>query len=328
MISNILNLHPRILSLSEFFSYVGVHRLFRSRRPNGERMWKFYSRQSNHTRLMLREPDFEEFLYPIHEPGARFTQHDVPSIMCATLPHITNEYEALFDELDPVVRAQPKQAPVAHLRHLFGWLCERFGADVWAERSGASFLFASRLLREFPEARVVHIYRDGRETAISMSRHYLFRLIAAILKKMRSFGIDPIRLMRRKRLWESSNSWMESLLPVLVRYENLPFDRLTLVDFAVFWNAMVELGDRMLGELPPERLLNLRFEDLQTQPQGQLRRLIQFIAPALEDEEWIRRASAIPRPTRSNFAELDKAQQVNITEACRPGLETLGYPCR
>ena len=326
MVSNVLNLHPRVLSLSEFFSYVGVHRLFRSRRLTGGRMWEFYSRQSNHTRLMLREPDFEEFLYPIHEPGSRFTQHDVPSIMCATLPHITNEYEALFDELEPIVRSQPTQAPVAHLRHLFGWLCERFSADVWVERSGASFLFASRLLREFPEARVVHIYRDGRETAISMSRHYLFRLIAAIMKKMGSHGINPFGLMRRKWLRENSSSCMESLLPLLVRYEKLPFDRLTLLDFAVFWSAMVELGHQMLSELSTERLLNLKFEDLQSQPVGQLRRLIQFIDPALEDEEWLSRASAIPRPTPSKFVKLGKAEQATLTEACRPGLEILGYP--
>ena len=328
MVSDILNAHPRVLSLSEFFSYVGVHRLFRARRSTGGRMWELYGRQSGHNRLMLREPSFEEFLYPAGEPGARFTLHDVPPIMCATLPHITDEYEALFDALEPVVRGQPKQPPVAHLRYLFGWLCERFGADVWVERSGASFLFASRLLRELPDTRVVHVYRDGRETAVSMSRHYLFRLIVAILKKVGSFGIDPVALMRRKRLWGVGSAWMESLLPVLVKYERLPFDRLALPDFAAFWSAQIELGHRMLGELPPERLLNLRYEDLQAEPEGQLLRLIRFIDPSLEDEGWIRRASTIPRPAPSKFAQLGRAEQAAITEACRPGLEILGYPHR
>ena len=326
MVSNILNLHPRVLSLSEFFSYVGVQRLFRSRRLAGEKMWRLYSRQSNHTRLMLREPFFDEFLYPIDEPGSRFTQSDVPPIMCASLPHIADDYEALFDELERVVREQAKQPPAAHLRYLFGWLCERFGADVWVERSGSSLLFASRLLREFPDARVVHVYRDGRETAISMSRHYLFRLIVAILKKVGSFGIDPIMLLRRKRLWESSNSWMEALLPILIRYEKLPFDELALPDFAVFWSATIELAHQMLGDLSPERLLNLKFEDLQAEPEDQLRRLIRFIDPSLEDEEWIRRACAVPRPTPSKFAQLGKTEQAAVTEACRPGLEILGYP--
>ena len=121
---------------------------------------------------------------------------------------------------------------------------------------------------------------------------------------------------------------MESLLPVLVRYERLPFDRLALPDFAAFWSAQIELGHRMLGELAPERVLDLGYEDLQIDPEGQLRRLIRFIDPSLEDEGWIRRASTIPRPAPSKFAQLDRAEQAAITDACRPGLEILGYPHR
>ena len=98
-----------------------------------------------------------------------FTRHDVPPILCATLPHLTDQYEALYDELESFVRAQPKQPPVAHIRSLFAHLCERFGCSVWVERSGLTLLVGSRLLRKFPEARVIQIYRDGRETAISVA---------------------------------------------------------------------------------------------------------------------------------------------------------------
>ena len=75
---------------------------------------------------MLREK-YEQLLYPIDDPEARFTRLDVPPILCATLPHLTDRYEALFDELEPVVRGQPRQRPVEHFRFLFGSLCERFG---------------------------------------------------------------------------------------------------------------------------------------------------------------------------------------------------------
>lgn len=325
MVSNVLNLHPRVLSLSEFFSYVGVQPLFRSRRSTGDRMWKLYSGQQNHTRLMLRQPSFEEFLYPANDPNARFGTDDVPSILCATLPHLTQDYEELFDELEPVVRRQPKQPPADHLRHLFAWLCQRYDADVWTERSGASILFAPRLLREFPEARVVHVYRDGRETAVSMSNHYLFRLIAAILRRSRRMGIDPVSLMRWRRLWEKINSWMELMFPILIKPERLPFDKLTIAEFATLWNAMIELEAQMRKEIPPDRYLGVKFEDVQAAPEAQLRRLIRFIDPALEDEAWVRAASAVPRPTRSRFATLSVGEQATVTEACRPGLESLGY---
>ena len=269
---------------------------------------------------------YEELLYPLDDPRARFSQHDVPPILCATLPHLTERHEELFDEMEPVVRAQPRQPCADHFRHLFEWLCRRFGCTVWAERSGGSLLFASRLLREFPEARVVHVFRDGRETAISMSRHYLFRLIAATMLKLRSFGFDALTSLAHGKHWERISFRLEPLTRVLCAPERLPWDDLALPHFGTLWSAMIERGNRMLGHFPTGRLLNVRFEDVQAEPDAQIRRLIRFIGPDLEDEAWLREVSAIPRPTPSKFEKLGAADRAALAEACRPGLERLGYP--
>ena len=324
MVSDVLNRHPRILSLSEFFSFVGL-KAFLRRRVNGAYMWRLYSQQQNRSRLMLRGR-YEELLYPVDSPDARFSQDDVPPILCATLPHLTEGYEALYDELGPVVRGQPKQSPANHFRRHFQWLGERFNRRVWAERSGGSLLFASRLLRQFPEARVIHVYRDGRETALSMSNHYLFRMIVATLRAFQRVGIDMMDAMARGRHWDRVSPWLEPFVSAFFRPERLPYDKLTLTDFATFWSGMVERGQRIFSQLPPERFLPLRFEDAQANPEEQFRRLIRFISPELEDEAWLREASAIPRPTRSRFAKLEPADQDAVARACRPGLELLGYP--
>jgi len=325
MVSNLLNAHPRVLSLSEFFSYVGMD-AFRLRNPAGDDMWEIYSSQRDRTRLMLQE-SYEELLYPVDGPARRFTRHDVPPILCATLPHLTDQYEALYDELEPFVRSQPTQPPLNHVRHLFAHLCERFGCNVWVERSGLTLLVGSRLLRQFPEARVIHIYRDGRETAISMSRHYLFRMIVATFKRLRMFRmfLAAMPLMAGGGSAENIVSLMEAFIPKLVSYEKLPFNKLKVTDFAAFWNALIALAAKMLGELPPTRLLNIKFEDMQAEPELHVRRLIRFIDPGLEDEAWIRKASAIPRPTPSKFLTLNADDQTAVTAACRPGLERLGY---
>lgn len=324
MVSNILNRHPQVLSLSEFFSYLGM-RSFLQWRPSGDRMWDLYSRQRKRTRLMLREK-YEELLYPIDDPAARFTRHDVPPILCATLPHLTERYEVLFDELGLVVRSQGRQRPVEHFRFLFGWLCQRFGHNVWAERSGGSLLFAARLLREFSDARVIHVYRDGRETAISMSRHYLFRMIVAHLRVLRSWGIDAMTSMSKGKHWDRVNPWLEPIVNAFIHTERLPHDQLTLPEFARFWSVMVERGHRLFDDFPAERLLDVRFEDVQAEPEAQIRRLIRFIDPSLEDEAWLREVITIPRPTPSNFNRLPADERAAMTEACRPGLERLGYP--
>ncbi len=325
MVSNMLNLHPRVLSLSEFFSFVGTGAM-RRRRTTGEQMWVWYARQRRRTKLMLRE-DFEELAYPFGGPGARYGLDDVPPILCSALPHLTPAHDALFDELGPVVRARPRQAPALHFRDLFEWLCRRMERDVWVERSGASLLFGARLLRAFPDARVVHVYRDGRETAISMSRHYLFRMILATMHALRSRGIDAMSQMSQGRFWEWIALWLEPMATRCLDPAKLPYDKLTLADFGVFWSGMIERGHELLAGLPPDRLLNVAFEDLRATPEPHLRRLIRFLSPELEDDDWVREASRLPRPprARTHFERLDAADRKALAQACLPGLERMGY---
>lgn len=324
MLSNLLNRHPGVLSLSEFISYIGI-RWLSHRRLTGDWMWECYSRPKHRTRLMVRGR-YEELLYPLEDPNARFANEDVPPILCATLPHLTRQYEELYDELEPVVREQPRQSPSDHLRYLIKWLCQRYGCCTWVERSGGSLLFASKLIREFPEARVIHMYRDGRETAISMSRHYLFRVITANMLALRVFGLDAMQSLARGRHWEWLSSRLELLTWSLIYPARLIYDKLTLEDFGMLWSAMIERGDRMLGRLPSRRLLRVKFEDVQADPKHEIRRLIRFIDPSLEDETWLRKVCAIPRQTPSRFSQLAPDDQATLNKACRPGLARLGYP--
>ncbi len=101
-------------------------------------------------------------LYPFDDPKARFDATTLPPIMAVALPHVTDRYEDLYDEVERFVRAQPKALPGDHFRALFNWLTARLGKKLWIERSGGSLFMASRLLRHFPEARVVHLFRVSR----------------------------------------------------------------------------------------------------------------------------------------------------------------------
>lgn len=324
MVSDILNRHPQVLSVSEFFSAVGMKALLR-RRVSSRYIWGLYSQHDARMRLSL-QGDFPELIYPVDDPAARFNRQTVPPLSLITLPHLTDDYEALYDELEAVVLGQPAQAPAQHFRYLFEWLQQRLGRPgVWVERSGGSLIFCSKLLQAFPDARIIHVYRDGRETALSMSRHHLFRSLAATLLASRRLGLDLGRRLRDPQR-DNINLWLGMLAGLVVRAERLPYDRLTLRDFGAFWELLTEKAERSFGHYPPDRRLDLRFEDLQADPEGQLRRLIRFIDPSLEDESWLREVVSIPRPTPSKFAELPAAEQEALNEVCRPGLERLGYP--
>lgn len=324
MLSDILNTHPRVLSVSEIFTTVGQGP-FRRRRCTGKHIWQAFSRQSKWLHGAL-QTGYDEVLYPFDAPGARYTRANVPPLACTTLPHLTDECDALFDELAQVAPTWPRRGPSEHFRELFEWLCRRFKRDMWVERSGASLLLASRLLRDYPDARVVHIYRDGRETALSMRNHYVFSTLVATTRAVRAAGIDATRSIATSRHWNRVSPWIEWLGGTFLPPQRLPYRKLTLADYGRFWSAMVERSRWALAELPPEALLNVKMEDMQAEPEEQVRRLIRFLAPELEDEEWVRAASAIPRPTVSRFDDLNPAEQEELAQACRPGLDILGYP--
>lgn len=323
MVSDLLSRHPAVLSLSEFFVPLGAA-AFAWQRPGGERMWRTLSRQSRPLHAMLKDGKVvEENLYRFEAPGARFRPGDLPPILAVTLPHLTDRPEALFDALEPLVRGRPRLPLDEHYRRLFGDLMARFGRRVWVERSGGSLMHAAKLLRLFPEARVVHVFRDGRDTAISMSRHHNFRVLLGAILEVRRLGFDAQRAFLKPR-GSRLDHWINELAFRLLDVDRLAA-RPTLPDFGAFWSDLERVGRRVLGALPPERVLSLRFEDLQAAPRESLAALIRFIDPSLEDAAWLDEVAAIPRAARSKHLALPAAERQALTEACAPGLELLGY---
>ncbi len=324
MLSDMLNLHPNLLSISEFFTLHSTA-LFRRWRMTGNGMWNVLTRQPQLVRYLLRA-DYKELLYPFDDPKSRFERTTVPPILCVTLPHLTNDHEGLFDAMEPVVRKFPRQSPADHCRDLFEWLRERFDRKVWVERSGGSSMYASRLIYRFPEARIIHMHRDGRDVALSMSEHHPFRGIAPYIIALQKRRYDPFRVeAKRDEFWDSMAVRLQPL-HYLSRFPiPMSADRLELAHFGAIWSSMVGATQDVVQHLSSERVLDVRFDDLQRDAERELRRIIRFISTDLENEDWVQEAAAIPRPSRSRFAQLAPAERAALTEACRPGLERLGY---
>jgi hypothetical protein len=109
------------------------------------------------------------------------------------LPHLTRDYDALYDELGPFLRGGGRAPLGQHYRYLFEWLCRRFDRERVVERSGSPLLFVPALARLFEGAKFIHLYRDGRDAAISMQRHAFFRLIVRSAGLFERVGLDPYR---------------------------------------------------------------------------------------------------------------------------------------
>lgn len=110
---------------------------------------------------------------------------DVPRFMA--LPHLTDEPESLRDERGPELRAMGRHALTDHKRFALECMMMRFGRRTRMEPSAGTLPMAPVLAGQCPDARFVHIYRDGWDTAISTGKHtgslaVAFRLLFDRLK--------------------------------------------------------------------------------------------------------------------------------------------------
>ena len=331
LVSNILRQHPKIASLSEFFSFVTdlgceIGQSFPGGEVDGEWLWQRISARLPRQNLMLRhDVAMGEVLYPWRDGAHRFTRDTgVPAISQVTLPHLTDDPDALLEVLEPVVRAFSVAPVGVQFQRLFAWFRERSGASVWAERSGGSLRIAHRLMEHFPEARFVHIVRDGRDAAISMSQHHGFKMVFACFQVLEALGCDPFASKNRQ--------WEEDLPDELAALLPERFTRQAFLDFetppplcAHYWSGEIREGLESLRRLPAERLLTLRYEDFLQTPQETIRDLIKYVRRVDEPEDvaFAQRAARLVERPSSRWQKLGEKELLQLELACRPGVEAL-----
>ena len=323
LMSRLVRMHPKILSISEFFMSVAT-RGFVKKTLDGEQLWKLLSIAHAGEKLVFT-PDqlVDEFLYP-YGPDARFTPEDLPPLLFVVLPHITDDHEALYAEMEPVIRARPRASLAEQYAFLFGWLRDRMDKDLWIERSGASLTFLPPLKDMYPDAKFIHVYRDGRDVAMSMVRHAPTRLYAHAWHTAGMVGVNPL-----KRPFLLGETPIVPLFePVAVKLLGLGkklHEPLPPADTGAFWSAMIEVGLQNLKGLGPDRLMSMKYEDLVANPRSELERFVGFLGPDLMDEAWLEAASAIPRYKDPAWKDLPADDLAALEKAVAPGMALLGY---
>ncbi|MEU0133174.1 hypothetical protein ABZ172_03890 [Streptomyces sp. NPDC006296] len=320
MLSDLVNLHPGALSLSEFFACLDPG-VFPGGTLDGPAFWKVLGTpRLKPNVLMSRGVTVPEYRYPVG--SGRYAAGEVPALSLMTLPPLTEDPDELFDRIRDEVTGW-SAAPVSrqYLR-LFSWWASSCGRDVVVERSGASLRFLPELLTQFPAARFVHMYRDGPDSAVSMSRHPLFRLGVLIGDMRAELGVDPYR---------SPDPGHSDRLPERLR----PFapdglDAAALADADI---PLARFGDmwsratgalRHLDGLPPERLLHLSYDAVVADPVPRLTAFGRFAGLA-DPEEWAALAAGRvdrKRAGAGNRLSPDRAEELRL--ACVPGNRRLG----
>ena len=323
LMSNLIRLHPEILSLSEFFMGF-ASRAFVYEAPTGAQFWDMLSKPSAALKKVWdpgQNPT--EFLYEFG-PGARFDRETLPPISFVTLPHVTDDPDGLIAELEEVIPRRPRAPLAEHYRFFFHWLQERLEKTLWIERSGGSLAMVAPLAKLFPDAKFVHVYRDGRDVAMSFAGHPPMKLFAQNWHMAKRFGVDllrpPFRLGTNRFI-----AWAEPLVEPFSPIEKQLASPCPIPKIGTFWSEMIKVGLEDLNAIPAAQRLDISYEDLMADPAGALTRFIRFVDPRLEHSTWIAEAAAIPSPGRNKWKELPEAERAALEEACAPGLALLGY---
>jgi putative sulfotransferase len=328
MLSNMVREHPKILSISEFFSFVGdgfhCPQAFSGQPMDGRCFWEIVSGVGPLSSLNLRyRIPMDERLYPCDDPNARFSwETGVPAILQTCLPHLTKDHDALFDLLHDEVIEWPLASVGEHYGHLFGWLAAHFGKQLWIERSGGGLAMMKQFLIMFPDARFAHVVRDGRDVVLSMQKHMAFRVHLAIAALGQVLGVDPLHSSDRSQI-DRVPAELRPFLPETFNGAALRTYDIPLELCAGLWTDWIARGQEALNLLPADRLLTLRYEDFLTDPKAQLDALTAFLGEEFVDEDWSTSCAATVRQPRSTWRDLPMDEARTLTEASRPGFELL-----
>lgn len=291
LLSNALALDSDTLSLSELFFCLHPE-AFPAGVISGRELWSILSARSGGASILMNigaEPP--EFLYPL-DGGRRFSRSSgVPRILCVTLPAICEDHEGLYDRLAEAVPSYPEQTAAEHYRQLFMHIAHWLDRSRWVERSGASGFFVDQLVKNFPEARFIHLTRGTDATARSMSRHSVFRLIALRSEFIRRCGTDVFDI--QGDLPDAPPDLVD-LLPGRLSRESLAAWDPGINTFRMLVSFQRNRIKAALKRVPENQVLLVRYEDLLDNATFEFERIATFLGLA-HPTGWAKQAAALVR---------------------------------
>lgn len=318
LLSRMMAEHPSVLSVFEFFNGLDMSKRFSREPVDGQDFAHLISQEHPFVTMVLKRGyEVPEITYPF-EPGARYRRDDaLPWILVSTLPRLTDDPDALFDETVAFAASLPRQELSLHYRSLFEWLAQRLGRECWIERSGSSIDYIESLHALYPSARFLHLHRDGPETALSMREHHAYRLAISLLFQLETDGEPSIAELRELDPQGSADA-RDRISRLLASQPPAEY-------FGRYWTQELVHGFRALPKLNADQYLDVRFEDLVRKPRETLQTIGDFFDPDAGGDGWIERAAGLIHgipPTR--FDKLPEDERERLSEACRVGMQLLG----
>ena len=181
---------------------------------------------------------------------------------------------------------EPNQLTLSNRKRIIGQFNKLSkGSKFLLEKTVSNSLRVPYVLKVFPNARFIHLIRDGRDVTESVLRQWgEVREMSYILKKLKTFPI----WYAFSYLLEYGINWLSFRLGKKgkdhyiwgVKYPGYKKDLDNLSKLEVCakqWKVCVETSERQLEALPHESVLKVKYEDLVTHPDKFLPIIGEFI---------------------------------------------------
>ncbi len=320
LLSNMLARYPRLVILNEFFATFDRTALLDRNPVGGER----FAQRLLETRSAFELLRSRRRLLEQASAQAMINRRLPPFLMAdqpvAFLPlALTRVARAMHLDASLLtaravrfLKALPEQAPSAHYLALFHWLATQSASTAgWCERSGVSLESLGAMAEAFPQARFVHLHRDGSTTALSMHAHPVFTLEISL--RLKPLTAHEVALAAAPPVDGSD--------PVVRR---LTTEAPSVEDCGRYWSEVVVAGMQAVARLG-DRCLDVRCEELVADPRGTLERIARFLRLDA-NQPWLREAAALADPTMvvGRLPHLAPQTRAALEEACLPGQRALG----
>jgi hypothetical protein len=178
---------------------------------------------------------------------------------------------------------------------------------------------ADKFARVFPNARFVHIVRDGRDNADSLERAYPDALSDEVLKDDFLSGNKNTEIGLWTKLDGVNVPWWVPAADAARFGKMSRYERCVLM-----WREMT-LRARALGKSHPERYFELRYEDLVSDPQRRGKELLSFLGRPYDRRAQRAFGKAFPGSVKISLRNQDRARIRAAEALAGPLLRELGY---
>ena len=294
-LAKVISDHPALVCISDLFEPVGPTPYFdiKDEVTGCEFFRDILAVASTKPRLRYwRERDTKERLFVPEDENL------ISLFLSYTVPFVDQDVMGVYEECKAYFENRSPKTPADHFTDFCEWMKERYNGELWVERTGGSLPHTGKIINTWPNAKIIHSYRDGRECSISMHKYPFFRMY---LKMEENPNLDE---------WD---------------FDEMP----PIEDIGRMWNNWVLHAQEAMKSLPDDQKRWISYENLMQNPEHELEKLIKYIMDkdglSEQDHQWIERNVELVKPSTPKFKDLSDDEQKRLQAACAEGLKALNY---